>query len=228
MTALTLTATKRDIKESTKKLRTHGIVPAVLYGHKVKNVNLALAYKDFTKIYREAGENILIDLEVAEQKPVKVLIHDVAQDVVTDKVIHVDFYQVRMDEPIHAEIPIHFMGEAPAVKELGGVLVKQLDHLPVKCLPNDLIKSIEVDLAVLSDFEKVIRVSDLSIPRNIEVLKTPDQVIVLVTPPRVEEKAEKEEEAEVTEEGLEGAPEVKVEGTAEKSKEATGVKKEEG
>jgi large subunit ribosomal protein L25 len=207
MPSLSLHVEIRDKKIPAKQLRDEGFVPAVLYGHKTKNLVLSAPYKEVDKLYREAGENTLIDLKVHDKAPVKVLIHDVEHDVLSNRITHVDFYQVRMDEKINADIPLHFVNEPPAVKELGGVLVKQLDYLPVKCLPNDLLKDITIDLSVLKDFEIAIRVEDLLLPDSIEILKSKDQVIVLVTPPRVEEVETPQEEEVIEGEKAEGTSE---------------------
>jgi len=222
MSEIKITATKREMGDSVKQLRAQGILPGILYGHKTANVVLKVPTKDFHKVYKEAGVNTLIDLQVENDTSVKVLIHDVAHDGVTDEPIHVDFYQVKMDEPIHAEIPLEYVHEAPAVRELGGVLVKQLDVLPVKCLPQDLIKSIQVDLSSLAEFDNVIRMEDLTIPSNIEVLKEPIQVIAVVTPPRVEEKPEQSAEEDITEEEGKEAAIAPSDSTGEEEKKESG------
>ena len=102
MPHITLQAQIRDTKTSVKKLREKGSIPAILYGHKVANVPLTLSYKEFEKVYRMARENTLVDLFMNknESEPRLVLIHDIAKDVINETVLHVDLYQVRMDEPI--------------------------------------------------------------------------------------------------------------------------------
>ena len=209
---LTLAGEIRELVNPKEVLR-KGLIPAVLYGHNVKNINLAIPFSQFMKVYNEAGENTLVNLKVEGKDPVKVLIHDIDHDVVTNAVRHIDFYQVNMTEKIEAEIPIHFIGESPAVKELGGTLVFQLDALPVKCLPADLIKSVEVDVGGLKDFDAAIHIKDIAIPPSLEVLRDKDDVIVMVSRPRAEEPveapAEEVSEAAVTAEGAapaEGEP----------------------
>lgn len=211
MSDLTLKATTRAQEESPRAIRREGNIPAILYGHKIENQMLNLPYNIFYNLYREAGENTLIDLAIDGKEPFKVIIHDVDRDEVSNKVRHVDLYQVKMDEKIETEIPIHFIGESPAVKEMGGVLLKQMDALPVKCLPNDLIKYVEVDLSNLKDLNDVVRVADITIPSTLEVLRDGDEAVTLVTAPREEKEPVEEEgvaeEAVLAAEGEEAKPE---------------------
>lgn len=184
-----LDAQVRDtLQKKNKQLRSRGIVPAVLYGHGIQNQNLQLSHLQFGKFYGKAGESTLVDLKIDGKDPVKVLIHDVQFDPLTQEPMHVDFYQVRMDEKITAKIPLHFVGVAAAVKDLGGTLVKNISELEVECLPADLISSLEVDISPLVDFEKDIRVKDLAIPKNLEVKNDINDTVVLVEAPRTEEE----------------------------------------
>jgi large subunit ribosomal protein L25 len=187
--ALVLNAQLRELTgKKVRTLRKQNLIPAVLYGKEIAPQNLVVEYLPFQKVYSESGESTLIDLKVQEKEPMKVLIHDVQIDPVTKKIIHVDFWKVRMTEKIEAEIVLKFVGEAEAVKGLGGILVKNLDSLKVKCLPQDLVHEIEVDISPLKTFDDVIHVKDLKIPPEIEVLVNPEEIVAVVTPPRSEEE----------------------------------------
>ena len=131
---------RKELGKKVKSLRKMGVLPAVLYGHKIKNLNLELDLKEFEKIYKEAGESSLIKLEVKNQKSktelpkeakVKkrtessltvdeflVLIHDIQFDHLTQKLIHIDFYQPELKEEVEVTVPLIFEGEAAAVKDL--------------------------------------------------------------------------------------------------------------
>src|SRR3989344_4948074 len=124
--------------KSNNKLRTQGMVPAVLYGKGKQAVNLQVPFKEFDKVYRQAGENTLVNLKIGDKNETKVLIHDVAKHYMKDETIHVDFYEVDLTKKIHAKSPLEFTGVAPAVKELGGVLVKNMNELEVEAMPADL------------------------------------------------------------------------------------------
>ena len=94
----------------------------------------------------------------------------------------IDFFQVRMDEELEAHIPLEFVGEAPAIRELAGILVKPLEELHISCLPKDLPHSITVDISVLNTFDDHIQVKDLPIPSGVKVLAEPDTMVALVEP----------------------------------------------
>src|SRR5882672_4069706 len=124
MESISIAATKREVTgKHVKKLRTAGKLPAVLYGHNVETQSIELAEKDFAKAFKTAGESTLINL-VVDGKIQPVLIHDVQHHYLNDQAIHVDFYAVNMDEKLKVRVPIHLTGEAGAVKNLGGTLVK--------------------------------------------------------------------------------------------------------
>jgi len=187
---------KAQIRELTgkkvKSLREQNLIPAVLYGHGLKNQNLLVAKNEFLKIYDQSGESSLIDLQIKEAKPVKILIHDLQRNPENDEIIHIDFYQIKEDEKIKTRVKLEFVGEAPAVKELGGVLVKNYDEIEVECLPKDLelIPSVKVDLSTLKNFNEAVHIKDLKVPAQIKVLASPDEAVALVTEIKEEKIAE--------------------------------------
>ena len=103
------------------------------------------------------------------------------KDVFTARPRHIDFYQVRMDEEIEAEVELVFKGESAAVKELGGVLVKNMDAIEVKCFPGDLPSEIEVDITPIKTFDDYIYVKDLPVSEKVEVLVDPETVVAMVS-----------------------------------------------
>lgn len=171
-------------------LRQQGFIPGEVYGHNKKNIHVIFSRVDFEKLFNQVGESTLVMLSVDDAKPFNVLIKDVQLDPVNDQVIHVDFYVVKMDEKLTTDLPLEFIGTARAVKELGGILVKSLSHVPITCLPKDLIAKVEIDISPLDEFGKVITVGDVSWPAGIEVLVENDVPICLVQQPRVEAKSE--------------------------------------
>ena len=189
---LALTAQERSITgKQVKALRAEGLVPAVLYGFEVENTTLAIDAKEFRKIYREAGSNTLINLKLGS-KTVKILIHDVQLDPVRDTILHADLYAVNLKEKVETEVPLSFIGESLAVRELEGNLVTNLTMLEVKSLPSDIPSEIEVDIAVLKTFDDEIRVKDLKIPAAVEVLTDPETMVAVVEEPMSEEELEAE------------------------------------
>ena len=184
---------KADIRDvvgkKVKKMRKEGKVPAVAYGHGVEPQNLWVNLLDLERVYAKAGESAIIELDVKGKK-VNALIHDVQLDHMSGKFSHIDFFQVQMNEEVETEIPLEFIGEAAAVKALGGVLVKNMDTVPVRCLPADLPKNFEIDLSKLETFEDHITVADLKVFKKVQIDLEPETVIALVAPPRTEAEME--------------------------------------
>ena len=219
---------RNRIGRGLSQLRKEGYIPAILYGQKAENIPLKVNKKEFKEIYNKVGESELIKLEIITNKDKEskdervVLIHDIQKDPITDEFIHIDFYQVRMDKPITVEVPLVFTGESPAVKNEGGVLVKNIKSVEVEALPLDLPKEIEVDISSLKTFDDNIYIKDIKLPSKVKINADPEEVVASVVP-------SKEEVPEVTEEKVEEAkpeeakPKEKVEEKAEgKSEEKEG------
>lgn len=171
-----------------------GLIPAVTYGKSAEPQSLWVDALDFGRLIKESGESVIINLSIGGKNGYNVLIHELQQSPVSGNISHIDFYQVKMDEKIETEVELVFIGESPAVKELGGVLVKSLDKVEISCLPANLPSSIEVDIANIKTFEDHIYVKDLKIPGEVEVKDDPETVVALVTPPRSEEELSQLEE----------------------------------
>lgn len=208
MADLQLTAAVRE-KISPKKLneaRRLGKVPAVMYGHKHKPQMLWVDGLQFDKLYAVAGESSIVTLSTGEQKKKSnVIIQDLAHDALTNRIAHIDFFEVSMDEELEAHVPLEFIGEAPAVREQGGVLVKTLEEVQVSCLPKDLPHSLVVDLSTLVDFSTHIQVANLILPSGVKMLTEGSTAVVLVEAPRTEaEVAALNEKVEVDVTKVEG------------------------
>lgn len=209
---------RKIIGKKVKTLRAKDLIPAIVYGRGIKPIPLTVSAKEFEKIYKQAGETDLIELKIDDKKPVNVLIHDVQFHPLTDKIIHVDFYQIKKGEKIAVNVKINLIGQAPAVREKDGILVPQIDELEIECLPQDIPHSIEVDVSNLKEIGDLIRVKDLNISKKLKVLTDPEDIIVVV------EALKKEEVAKPTEEEVLEKP---IEAKEIKEKEVEGKKKEE-
>lgn len=207
----------------TNKGRKEGLIPAVVYGHSMKSKGIWVNALEFAKLLKKSGESTIIELNVGEDKPKNVLIYETQKDPIKGQYIHIDFFHVRMDEEIEKEVELVFVGEAPAVKELGGNLVKSVDEVNVKCLPADLPSEIEVDISALKTFEDHICIKDLKVSDKVKFDIDPETVIASVAPPRSEaelEGLETKVEADVTK--VEGV--VKEAPVAEENKDKKGGK----
>ncbi|MBN2854117.1 50S ribosomal protein L25 [Patescibacteria group bacterium] len=176
-------AEKREKKEKLSK----DFIPAVLYGKEIESQSLKMRKAEFEKIFATAGESNLIELDLDGSK-IKVLVKDIQRNVLNHSLTHADFYQVNMKEKVVTEIPLNFIGESKAVKELGGMLNKDLDNLEVECLPGDLVDHIDVDLSVLASFDDAIRVGDLKLPEGIEATAEAEEMVASVKEPKVVEE----------------------------------------
>jgi large subunit ribosomal protein L25 len=222
----TLLAEKRTIfGKQLNRIRKNGQVPAILYGHKIENQPLLVEEGNFTHVFRSAGRNTIIKVEIEDlssgKKDVRnALIHDVSFDPLTSKPIHIDLYQVRMDEKVRVEVPLVFVGEAPAVKIGGGVLVRATQSVAVEALPDKLPHEIKVDVSDLKTFEDTIYIKDLAFPAGVEILAEPETPVASVAPPRTEAELEAlEEKVEVLPEGVKVETEEKRASRLEKEKE---------
>ncbi len=167
-------------------LRKTGMIPAELYGHGIPNVHVAINSKDFDKVYKEAGENTVVNI-VVDGASHPVLIYDIQRDPITDKVLAVDFYQVKMDEKIETSVPLSFVGESPAVKD-GGILIEAMDEVEVEAFPQDLPEKIEVDLSKLLAIGDSLYVRDLPKSSKYEYVVEPDTVVASITEQAAEEE----------------------------------------
>src|SRR3990167_11399364 len=225
MEQVPLTAQKRTVLgRKVKTLRREGVIPAHVFGHKVKTIHVQVKASDFDKVFEKAGETGIVDLAIDSQKK-PVLIRNVQVHPVTDEPLHIDFYQVNLAEKVKVQVPLEIVGEAPAVQKKIGLLLTPVTEVEVEALPADLPEKIGVDV---SNFENVggeIKVKDLKVDRaKIEIHADEELVVAqigeLVTREMEEVEAEIEaEQAEAAEEKVaeEGAPE---EAEGEEAKEA--------
>jgi len=182
-----LTVQVRDLSKKAKVLRREKLIPAEYYGKGVENVSLQMDYQTFRRLYREAGDNTVIDLKIDGVGDKKVLVHKVDFDPISGDYQHVDFINVDMNVKVTAHVHITLEGQAPAVKELGGVLTQSLDAIEIKCLPGDLIHGVTVNVDSLVDFHSAIHVSDIEVPANVELVTDPAITVATVSAPREEE-----------------------------------------
>lgn len=172
-----------------KNIRATGFIPAVIYGFGAANKNIKVKQHDFEKAFAVTGEFNLVDLSIDNKPGVKVIVKDVQRDNLTNNIIHIDFYQVDMTKKIFTEIPLNFIGQAKAVKELGGTLVKNMKTVEVKCLPGDLVSQIDVDISKLDNFDQFIRLHDLTLPQGVELASETNEAVAGVVETKVEAEA---------------------------------------
>lgn len=186
-----LKAERRDGtgRSAVRKLKANGIVPAVIYGAKDKAQPLQVAARDVNAMLSHAsGENILVELEIAGEKSNRMaLVQEIQHSPLGGRVLHIDFHAVRMDEKIHAEVPLEPIGVPEGVKTFGGLLDQSLRVLAVECLPGDLPDRLTVDVSALNIGNSV-HVRDIQLPSGV-VAKVPAELTVFsVLAPVIEEE----------------------------------------
>ena len=211
MAEIVLEVSRREAtgKETAKKLRRAGKLPAVVYGGHRDPVSITVDEKDLSDLIRKSEHGarsvFLLHLAGSDQKR-HAMIKDVVVDPITRKMQHVDFVRVLMDEKVRVAIPIHHEGTSLGVKA-GGMLDFQIRELHVECLPGQIPDEIKLDVAELN-IGDVLRIQDLTLPEGVKVLEDAERVIVSVHGRKTEE--------EPTEEGEEPAePELVKKGKAE-------------
>lgn len=199
-----------DVITRPEELKTRGLrkedrIPGVVYGQGSEAINISCDYIPFWKLYKDAGEYSLIDLTINGKDKQKVMIKNISFDPVKDTVMSVDFYTINMKEKITASIPLNFVGDAPAVKDFGGIFVVKRYELEVECLPSDLIAEIEVDISNLLNLNDTIHIGQVQVPDTLTVMDDESILVASVQAPRVvTEETEEEVEGAETIKGEEG------------------------
>jgi large subunit ribosomal protein L25 len=188
-----LTAQKRTEigRNAIKKVKNDGMVPGVIYGSNLEPINLQINGRELLSLLSHAsGENILVELEIqdgSEKQNALAMIQEIQHHPLQRQILHVDFHAVSANETVSAEIPIETTGEAVGVKVQGGLLEHILRYLEVECLPGDLPQIIEVDVTNL-EVGQSLHVRELNLPPGVEAMTDPEQTVVAVVEPRVEEE----------------------------------------
>jgi large subunit ribosomal protein L25 len=200
------TENREVLGKKVKILRQQKLTPVHVFGHGQNSLALQSATGKLEHVLAQAGETRLINLVVGEEKKTHpVLVREVQRDSINGQLLHVDFYEVRMDEKVQVEIPIILVGEAPALKIKGVGLNHELNTLTVECLPDAIPNKIEVDMSNLMEPGNAVHVKDLKPEVGITFLNHADQTIVVITAARVERAEEVVKEAAPAAEAAEGA-----------------------
>jgi len=220
---LKLKATHRQVLgKKTRFLRRQGITPAHLYGHDVKSIALQCDTDKLQGLIAHAGRTRLVTLEVDGEKPRTVFVREIQRDAISRELLHVDLYHVRRTEKIAFDVPIILVGEAPAMKFKGRMIVHGLNSLSVECLPTIVPPQIEVDITQLEDVEQAVHVKDIILDPEITVHEDPEQLVVKVSEVAVKEEVEEVPEVEEEEVLAEEEAEAKAEAEAPAEEEKPG------
>ena len=184
----TLSASPRTVLgKKVRRLRREGLLPANVYGRGIESTAIQLEGRAFRRVIRQVGVRSMFELAIeGEGEPRHVLVRGLDREGGTGDPIHVDFYQVDLERPIQTTIAIRLVGVSPAVADLGGTLLQNLETVSIRCLPLDIPDAVELDVSALADFDTSLTVGDLRVPDRVEVLSAPDIGIATVDAPRLQ------------------------------------------
>lgn len=202
-----LKANKREeFGRKVKRLRKAGILPANIYGKKVKSLAISVNLKEFEEVYKKAGETNLIYIQLnGEKRPA--LIHNVQKSPITDEYLHVDFLQVDLKEKVTAQVPIVLLGESQAEKQGIGTVVQYVSEVEVEAYPGEIPESFEVDKGKLLNVGDQITVGELAFDASKVEIKTDPSTVILKLEELAKEEEVKPEEAVPEEEAPTAEPE---------------------
>lgn len=187
-------------KGPSRRLRSTGKIPAVIYGVK-DNKSITVDAREFGKKFKTISENTIITLDFGKEQT-DVLIKDHQNNIIKSTIEHMDFMEIEKGKLLRTNVPLVLIGNAPGVKE-GGILVQKINEIEVECLPKDIPADIEVSLDNL-EIGNSIHISDLAEIKGVTMLISPEMTIVNVNHPKaVEEETEEDELEETVEEPTE-------------------------
>ncbi len=205
MDQVQLTVSRRSVLgKKVRALRRGGTTPANIFGHRLESQAVQVDSLILAHALKKIERNAILSLSIEGEKTARpVMVRHIQRDVLNDTVLHVDFYQVSLAEKMKADVPLLLIGKAPAVEDLGGILLQGLDSISVEALPADIPPHVEVDISGLASFYASVHVRDLAIDPKVHLLTDPESVIASVAPPRkvVEAEAAGPAEEAAAEEG---------------------------
>jgi large subunit ribosomal protein L25 len=193
-------APRNVLRKHVKRLRREGIIPANIYGRHQPSQALQVDSYTFERFLAGHHMTRVVNLQVdSNGGTLNALVRHISRSPRSGKIMHVDFLRVSMNEPITVRVPVRLIGEAPAVKVEGGVLLHLLDTVEVEALPADLPEALELDISKLIELDASLHVRDLPVPAKVTLLSDSEEPVVKVIAPRAvlaeEAKAEAEAEA---------------------------------
>jgi large subunit ribosomal protein L25 len=198
-------APRTAMGKAAKRLRKDGIIPANIFGHKQAPVAVQVRETEYDHLRRSRGTRGILSLCMPNAAPETVLIRHVQRDPLTGKILHIDFFRVSLSERIEVKIPLRLVGESPAVKNEGGVLLHLLDALEVECRAGDIVEALEVDVSPITQIDGAIFAREVQLPADYTLITDPDEPVVKVAVTRAE-AAEEAVEAEGAQEPAPAAP----------------------
>jgi len=201
----TLTGALRTVAgRQVGQVRRAGFVPGTIYGPKTKPVNVQFHYRTLQVALMKAGGTHLINLTVENDQMYTVIAREVQRDIIRGDILHVDFFALDLNAKLRTDVPLHFVGESPAVTAKLAILIVGTNNLTVELLPSQLISVIEIDVSQMVNVGDAIHVSDIKLANGIEIINDPEEMLVKLMQP----SAARSEEEEAADEAAASQPEV--------------------
>ncbi len=180
-------------KSVAKRMRKDGNIPAVMYDGKGTSVSLAVGERDFLKLFKNVTESTIVKL-VIDSEEYEVFIKDYQHDIVRDKFLHIDFYEVERGKLLRTKVSIKLEGSPEGVRH-GGILESGITELEVECLPKDLPPRIVLDVSAL-DVNESLHVRDIKLPDAVTILTDEDLTVAAIKFAAAEVSSTEEETGE--------------------------------
>ncbi len=184
---VTLNAERRTVLgKHVRHLRREGILPANVYGNHQDSQTIQVDAHEMERALKTHGATTLYRLVIApDGKEETVIVRHITRQPATNIIQHIDFFHVKMTEPMRARVPVRLVGEAPAVKLHDGVLIQSLDMAEVEALPAELPEALELDISDMEELNTSRHASALKVPRKVTLLTPEDEIVVSIQAPRV-------------------------------------------
>ena len=207
---------RQPLGKRSRRLLREGKLPAIVYGHNTDPTPITLDRLEFQKVFVKSGRTHLVDLAL-DGRTEKVLVREIQTHPRRLGPIHVDFYQVNLQEKIEVEVPVHLTGESAPVKQGDADILQPMHSIRVECLPSDIPEAFEIDITPLAEIDMELRVSELTVPKGVTVLDDPEELVVKIVHKR---EMKVEEEIPAAEAGVPAEGEVAEAGEAPAAEEA--------
>ena len=206
---------KRTVEgKKVKTLRNIGITPIHLYGRNVESSSMQADFKALIDALNETGFSIPITLADGKNEFLA-FARNVQRHPLTEQILHVDFQVVNKEDEVEIEVPVNLLGESPAVKNLGGILIKLMETIKISSKVDQVPESIDLDIEGIESLEQSLLVSDIEVPDGVKVITDDTFAIARVIPPRIET-----EETEEVESSLDSDSDQESDGDSEDSQDS--------
>jgi large subunit ribosomal protein L25 len=204
----TLNATRRsETGKDVVNLRKAGRIPAVVFGHGLASIPVSLDAHEFDHLRKTIHSNTQLDLTIDGKEKQRVLVHGFQINPRNRQLLHVDLFALKSGEEVTVEVTLVTEGTSYAVERLSGTLLHNVSHIKVRALPENLPDVIKFSIESIKDFDTVIHLRDLPMPKGVTLLSDPDEIVAKVIPPAVVEEPVVGEAAAAAAPAVEAKPE---------------------